>query len=556
MLKDNKINEILDMLRADSENYIGNLRYRLRTELDKENVNLQRIGEIANKILDTEPLDVMAGLYLAFAEKEEHQREYKEAISDLSGRELMPYQIKLIAKHLIKHYEPLYKGVTEEFLKKSGVYDDYYTGLMEKIAQGKQHVDELDPGIERDVLILSADEEGGTARTIAASLESAGIKCWYAERNLDKNADRESFIERVVEGCTVDLLVYRDGTLDDKHLRNTLTLCAKKQEASGFSARIVYALDNSPRPPVKFFDGATSVSSDDSISFLIKAVKACLDAYNNRDSIQLNSKTRDIVALIDRGLYGKAIRELEDLLEESYDNKELRKLLLRAQIENGEGDSRGARANFEYLKRIASSFEIEMLEDKYPVLIDDEEEMKKGMELYRTKSFNEAVHYFTRASKKNNKEALNKLGEAYFMGKGLPRDPQNAIKYYTLASDAGCADAQRALGVIYTMGAIVPKDLAKAFSFFQKGAENGNAFCMLKTADCYRDGNGTVQSYPKAFEYYKKSAELGLADAIYNLGICFKYGRGTEVNQAYASECFKVSASKGNQDAKRELYGF
>ena len=67
------------------------------------------------------------------------------------------------------------------------------------------------------------------------------------------------------------------------------------------------------------------------------------------------------------------------------------------------------------------------------------------------------------------------LGNAYFYGQGVARDPAEAVTWYELAANKGYADAQNNLGLIYANGLGVERDNIAAYMWWKLAADQGHA---------------------------------------------------------------------------------
>jgi TPR repeat protein len=158
-----------------------------------------------------------------------------------------------------------------------------------------------------------------------------------------------------------------------------------------------------------------------------------------------------------------------------------------------------------------------------------------------------AVALFTKASDNGDVEGMYALGECYFFGKGVEKDPKKAIdllatsaglnnvramdllgniyrkgvpnllepnheeafRLFSRAAEMGYLDAQGNLGVLYINGQGVTKDEKKAVSLFQDGAEKGNPSCMFYYAMCLNGGVGVEKDPDAARGWFVKAAKGG-----------------------------------------------
>lgn len=68
---------------------------------------------------------------------------------------------------------------------------------------------------------------------------------------------------------------------------------------------------------------------------------------------------------------------------------------------------------------------------------------------YVKRDINKAIHYYLRAAKHNNNDALYNLGNIYYYDDIVERDIDKAIHFYSLAANLNDSYAQNKLGEIY-----------------------------------------------------------------------------------------------------------
>jgi TPR repeat protein len=144
---------------------------------------------------------------------------------------------------------------------------------------------------------------------------------------------------------------------------------------------------------------------------------------------------------------------------------------------------------------------------------------EKGKRHYDTKEYAEAVEFFRIAAHQGHTDAQHCLGNCYYTGKGVDKDPAEAVKWYRKAAEQGHPAAQNALGF------------------------------------CYAHGAGVEQSHSTAFMWYKKAADAGHAGAINSVAWHYAYGgaAGVKRNKEEAIRLFLINANKGDQYAIRQL---
>jgi len=144
---------------------------------------------------------------------------------------------------------------------------------------------------------------------------------------------------------------------------------------------------------------------------------------------------------------------------------------------------------------------------------------EKGKRLYDAKEYAEAVEFFRIAAQQGHTDAQYYLGNCYYTGKGVDKDPAEAANWYRKAAGQGHPAAQYALGF------------------------------------CYAHGAGVKQSHSMALMWYKKAAEAGHTAAINSVAWHYAYGgaAGVKRNKEEAIRLFLINANKGDQYAIRQL---
>jgi len=210
--------------------------------------------------------------------------------------------------------------------------------------------------------------------------------------------------------------------------------------------------------------------------------------------------------------------------------------------------------------------------------------------------------YLLRSARNGDAQAQFKLGEAYELGQGIPKDTAEAARWYYRAANQGCADAQYRLGEMCFVTVIdlatglpvpdatvgyagdpvpehpidpatglpsvadasanrrpmlqqdrPPGGVGEALKWFCKAADQGDADAQFELGWCYALGIGVTQRYAEAVKWYRKAAELGHAGAQRNLADCYWSGTGVAQDYAEAVKWFRRAAEQGNATAQYQL---
>jgi uncharacterized protein len=141
-------------------------------------------------------------------------------------------------------------------------------------------------------------------------------------------------------------------------------------------------------------------------------------------------------------------------------------------------------------------------------------------------------------------EAQNKLGAAYFNGKGIEKNIAEALRWFTQSAEKGYAKAQYNLGVMYYVGNGVPQSQAEAIKWFSKAALQGFADAQYNLGVMYYQGAGIPQNYPEAFKLYSQAAQKGHALAQYNLGLMYLQGNSVPKDPVKAYMWLSLAAGQ------------
>jgi TPR repeat protein len=147
-------------------------------------------------------------------------------------------------------------------------------------------------------------------------------------------------------------------------------------------------------------------------------------------------------------------------------------------------------------------------------------------------------------------DAEYELGDRYFSGRnGESQDYAEALKWLHPAADHGDARAQNEMGDIYSYGLGVPQDFAQALDWYRKAAEQGSPEAQTSLGVLYDDGHGVAQNSAEADAWFRKAADQGFAPGQYDLGLAYAHGNGVPQNDQEASEWYRKAAEQDNVSA-------
>ena len=185
------------------------------------------------------------------------------------------------------------------------------------------------------------------------------------------------------------------------------------------------------------------------------------------------------------------------------------------------------------------------------------EQFQLGLAFYFGKGVSqdseEAVKWWRRAAEQGHAQAQYNLGVSYHEGKGVVQDDAEAAKWFHRAAEQGHAEAQYNLGVSYHNGVGVARDDAKAAKWFRHAAEQGYAGAQYNLGVLYYEGQGVPQDDAEVVKWYRLAAEQRHVEAQFNLGMAYHKGAGVAQDDAEAAKWFRRAAEQGHAEAKEAL---
>ena len=113
-------------------------------------------------------------------------------------------------------------------------------------------------------------------------------------------------------------------------------------------------------------------------------------------------------------------------------------------------------------------------------------------------------------------DAQNKLGAAYFHGKGVEKNAGEAEKWFRQSAEKGYAKAQYNLGVMYYQGAGVAQNYSEAFKMYTQAAQKGYALAQYNLGLVYLQGVGVPKDQVTAYMWIFLASEKNVPDAVKN----------------------------------------
>lgn len=183
-----------------------------------------------------------------------------------------------------------------------------------------------------------------------------------------------------------------------------------------------------------------------------------------------------------------------------------------------------------------------------------DDDYKKGMKLYKSEKYSEALKVWLPIAKEGHYNAQGFLGDIYRLGKLGAPDYSEAAKWYSLAADQDGAYEAYQLALLLKDGKGVSKNTREAFKYFKIAADKGKSDAYFFLAYFLSEGEGVNKDLTSARYWYEKALAEAPSSAVQNnLALMYQRGEGGDRDLIKANELFKLASDAGNEFATNNL---
>jgi TPR repeat protein len=158
----------------------------------------------------------------------------------------------------------------------------------------------------------------------------------------------------------------------------------------------------------------------------------------------------------------------------------------------------------------------------------------------------EGLEWLTKAAALGDVYAQHTLGQAYYEGRGVPKDWERARKLFEKAAEGGQELSMDALGRMHQRGETVAINRALARRFWEEAAARGDIYGLDNLGYVYLEGIGAPQDFARARDYFLKASELGHPEAPNNIGRLYVNGLGVARDVAEAQRWYLIGMNRGD----------
>ncbi len=155
----------------------------------------------------------------------------------------------------------------------------------------------------------------------------------------------------------------------------------------------------------------------------------------------------------------------------------------------------------------------------------------------------EAFKWALKAAQGGHMVAQHNVATAYFRGRGVQQNLQQALIWYQRAAEQDFAHSEWRLGEIYLKGEGVAVNREEALKWLSKSLAQGHMPTMLTLAEMYTNASGVPLQPQLVFNLYRAAAQRGDQYATFQVGRFYREGYLSAPDYAQAIGWFKLAAA-------------
>lgn len=138
-------------------------------------------------------------------------------------------------------------------------------------------------------------------------------------------------------------------------------------------------------------------------------------------------------------------------------------------------------------------------------------DLDRGLSAYQNREFTTAIEEFKISAESGDSKSQVLLGNMYYEGIGVPKNPTKAFKWLSAGVDTSSeaddymAAAKLNLGIMYIEGKGTQPNHTEAFKLIKSSASAGQKRAQRLLAMMYMQGVGVNQNPNQAIVWYKRS---------------------------------------------------
>lgn len=155
----------------------------------------------------------------------------------------------------------------------------------------------------------------------------------------------------------------------------------------------------------------------------------------------------------------------------------------------------------------------------------------------------EAFKWALKAAERGHPVAEHNVGDFYFEGVGVEKNPEQARYWLMKAAEQGFAHSQWLLATLYLNGVGGPPDREEALKWLTKSLVQEHSPSMETLAGMFTDPNGVPQQPQLVFDLHRAAAQLGDHRSEFEVGRIYRSGYLGAPDYAQAKVWFERAAA-------------
>jgi TPR repeat protein len=164
-----------------------------------------------------------------------------------------------------------------------------------------------------------------------------------------------------------------------------------------------------------------------------------------------------------------------------------------------------------------------------------------------------AARWLEKAAVQGNTYAESELGDLYFDGLGVTRNPRLAVDWWEKAARRGNVKAQYKLGKTLLEGRVIPRDPERGRSWLERAAKEGSAEAQFLLGRMYLEGEWVKPDPDAAKSMLERSALNGYESAVKLLHMIESIGYSLEDELHGGQPDLRKLAADGDPEAQYRL---
>jgi len=177
----------------------------------------------------------------------------------------------------------------------------------------------------------------------------------------------------------------------------------------------------------------------------------------------------------------------------------------------------------------------------------------RGSHAYTSEHYSEAADLWQQSCDAGFFEGCASAGTIYENGRGMAKDFTRAADLYKRACDNSGAKGCYNLGLMYAAGRGFAKDEARAADLYKTACDGKYVAGCTNAGVLYENGQGVKKDLSRAADFYGRSCQGSSPHGCVDLGMLYETGRGVARDKQRAADLYKKACDLGDATGCQSL---